>query len=416
MSDHSLAFHRDFVRLWAATALSEVGTVVTRLAVPLVAVTTLHATALQVGLLTTFQYLAFLVIGLPTGAWVDRMRRRRVMIVADLGRFVVLGTVPLSAALGTLTIWQLYAVVLVTGCLTVFFDVAYQSYLPSLVGRPRLVEGNAKLHGTQSAAEVAGPSLGGLLVQALTAPMTILLDAVSFLWSAALLTTIRHVEERPTRVGRRPLFQEVREGVELVLRHPLLRAIAACTATCNLWMAAGQSMLIVLLARGLALSAGAIGLLLSTAALGGLLGAVVARRLASRLGQGPAIWLSIAVTSPLLLVQPFLQRDWTLGAFVVSQFAFGVGTVVYNITQVSFRQTLCPDRLLGRMNATMRFVVWGSIPLGGLLGGALGSWLGVRAALLIAAIGASLAFLWVFLSPLRSTRDLAEPPVESAPR
>jgi MFS family permease len=382
----------------------------TAVAMPLLAVRTLHATPFEVGLLTTFEYLAFLVIGLPAGAWVDRTRRRSVMITADLGRAALLGWVPLAAALGVLNLAQVYAVVFAVGCLTVFFDVSYQSYLPFLVGRDHLAEGNAKLQGTQSVAQVAGPSAGGFLVQALTAPYAILANVGTFLWSACWVWSIKAREPRPERALDRNLLREVREGVAFIVRHPVLRQVAAATGTANLWSSAAQGMLVVLLARTLGLSAGVIGLLMAAGAAGGLLGAFTARPLARLVGEGPATWLSLAVTSPLTLVQPFLHRNWTLGLFVVAQIGFSAGTVIYNVTQVSFRQRLCPEDLLGRMNASMRFLVWGTMPLGGLLGGALGSAIGVRATLLVAATGQSLAFLWVFFSPLRSLRTVTASP------
>jgi MFS family permease len=402
----SLLRHRDFRRLWAGDAISQIGTMVTMLALPLLAVKTLHATPFEVGLLTTFETVAFLLVGLPAGAWVDRMRKRSVMIAGDLGRAVALGSVPLVAAFGGLTMWQLYAVVLITGVLTVFFDVSYQSYLPFLVGRQHLVEGNSKLQGTQSVAQVAGPSFGGLLVQLLTAPYAIALDAASYVWSALCVGSIQAREPQPERPADTHLLHEVGEGLAFVVRHRLLRAIAACTGSFNLFFTAAQSMLIVLLARNLHLPAGVIGLLLAAGAVGGLAGALLARRLADRFGQGPIIWLSCAVTTPFMLIAPFLQRDATLALFVVAEFVMYGGTVVYNVTQVSFRQALCPERLLGRMNATMRFLVWGTMPLGGLLGGALGATIGVRMTILVCVIGASLAFLPVYFSPLRTMREL----------
>jgi MFS family permease len=404
----SLIRHRDFRMLWAGDSLSQFGYMVTTLAMPLLAVKTLHATPFEVGLLTTFETLAFLVIGLPAGAWVDRMRRRNVMIAADLCRALALASIPLAAAFGVLGLPQVYAVVLVTGCFTVFFDVSYQSYLPFLVGRDHLVEGNAKLQGTQSVAQVAGPSIGGFLVQALTAPYAILANVGTFVWSAGWVSAIQAREPQPERGPDRHLVNEVREGISYILRHPILRKVAGATGTSNLWSAASQGMLIVLLARKLDLSAGAIGALMSAGAVGGLLGALCARRLAGWLGEGPVTWISLAVNGPLLIIQPFLHRDWTLAVYVVCQVGFSASVVVYNITQVSFRQRLCPERLLGRMNATMRFLVWGTMPLGGLLGGALGSTIGVRAALLVSAIGSSLAFLWVFFSPLRSLREVTD--------
>jgi MFS family permease len=402
----TLLRHRDFRRLWVGDSLSQFGIMTTTLAIPLLAVRTLHATPFEVGLLTTFQFLAFLVVGLPAGAWVDRMRRRSVMIAADLGRAALLGWIPLAELLGVLNLAQVYAVVLGVGCLTVFFDVSYQSYLPFLVGRDHLVEGNAKLQGTQSVAQVAGPSLGGLLVQVLTAPYAILANVGTFLWSALWVGTIRVREPRPERAPDSNLLSEVREGIVFIIRHPVLRQVAGATGTANLWSSAGQGMLIVLLARTLGLSAGVIGLLMAAGAVGGLLGALAARPLARAIGEGPATWISLALSSPLALVQPFLERNWTLGLFVVAQIGFSAGVVIYNVTQVSFRQRLCPEHLLGRMNASMRFLVWGTMPLGGLLGGALGSTIGVRTTLLVAAIGQSLAFLWIFFSPLRSMRTV----------
>jgi predicted MFS family arabinose efflux permease len=407
MKRESLFFHGEFRLLWAGDALSQLGTMVTRLALPLMAVTMLHATVFEVGLLATFQNLAFLVIGLPAGAWVDRMRRRTVMITADLVRGVVLGSIPLAAAFGVLTIWQLYAVVLLVGGMTVFFDVSYQSYLPFLVGRERLVEGNSKLQGTQSVAQVAGPGLGGVLVQWLTAPYAILGDAVSYLWSALWVGAIRRIEPAPDRSTKPRLFRDIREGLAFISGQRLLRVIAGSTATANLCLNAGNAMLIVLLARQLALPAGVIGVLMSVGACGGVIGALVARRLADWVGQGPAIWLPLAVASPTLMIRPFLQRDWTLGVFVVCQIAWTAGLVIYNVNQVSFRQRLCPQRLLGRMNATMRFFVWGVTPVGALLGGVLGSTLGVRPTLLLAAAGLTLSFLWIYCSPLRWMREIS---------
>ncbi|HEX5496771.1 MAG TPA: MFS transporter, partial [Mycobacteriales bacterium] len=264
----------------------------------------------------------------------------------------------------------------------------------------------AKLQGTQSVSQVAGPSLGGFLVQLLTAPYALLVDSVSYLWSAGCVVAIGHREPRPERPANAHLGREIREGLAFVLGHRLLRSIAICTGGSNLFSGAGGAMLIVLLARDLDLPAGTIGLLFSASAIGGLAGAMVARRFAGWIGQGPAIWVSVAASAPFALIQPFLHRNWTLGLFVVAQVVLFSGVVIYNITQVSFRQALCPERLLGRMNATMRFLVWGTLPLGGLLGGVLGATIGVRPALFVAAVGTSLAFLPVFFSPLRTMREL----------
>ena len=406
--------HADFRRLWAADALSQAGTQVTVIALPLLLIKELDAGPFEVGLLTTCEFLAFLVVGLPAGVWVDRMRRRNVLMVADLVRGLLYGSLPLAWALDVLTLGQVYAVALVAGVCTVFFDVAYQSYLPHLVGRDNLVEGNAKLQGTQSVAQVAGPTVGGVLVQVLTAPYAVLIDAVSYLWSAIWVGSIRSREPRPERTADRHLGREMKEGLAFVLGNRLLRAITACTATANLFTNVGMTVFVVLLASasGLNLSAGAIGLLFSATAAGGLLGAMVARRFAGWVGQGPALWISIAVGVPAILPMPFVQRGWLLWLVAAGLVVWGATIVVYNITQVSFRQLLCPERLLGRMNATIRFAVWGTIPIGSLLGGILGATIGLRPTLWVAVLGSLLAVLPVFLSPLRTMREL---PMEYVP-
>lgn len=406
--------HADFKRLWAADALSQAGTQVTAIALPLLLIKVLDAGPFEVGLLTTFEFLAFLLVGLPAGVWVDRMRRRNVLMVADLVRGLLYGSLPLAWALDALTLVQVYAVALVAGVCTVFFDVAYQSYLPHLVGRDNLVEGNAKLQGTQSVAQVAGPTVGGVLVQVLTAPYAILVDAASYLWSAVWVLSIRSREPRPERAPDRHLGREMKEGLAFVLGNRLLRAITACTATANLFTNVGMTVFVVLLASasGLNLSAGTIGLLFSATAVGGVLGAMVARRFAGWVGQGPALWISIAVGVPGILPLPFVQRGWLLWLVAAGMVVWGASIVVYNITQVSFRQLLCPERLLGRMNATIRFAVWGTIPIGSLLGGILGATIGLRPTLWVSVIGSLLAVLPVFFSPLRTMRQL---PTEYVP-
>ncbi|MGH3343634.1 MAG: MFS transporter [Carbonactinosporaceae bacterium] len=401
-----LFLNRDFRLLWAGETVSKFGSSVTLVALPLLAVTVLHATTFQVGLLTASETVAFLVVGLPAGAWVDRMRHRNVLVATDLGRTALLGSLPLAALLDVLTLTQLYLVALAVGVLTVFFDVAYQSYLPHLVGRDHLVEGNAKLQASESVAQLAGPGVGGLLVQVLTAPYALAVDAMSFLWSAGCVALIRARQPKPERAPGSRLVREVAEGLRFVFGHRLLRAIAGCTASANLFTAMVQPMLIVLLSRELGLPAGMVGLFFTVSAAGGVLGALLGRRIAGWLGQGPAIWVSIAASSPFGLLVPLVQDDWRLGLAAAGYLVMIFGATVYNIAQVSFRQAMCPPYLLGRMNATMRFLVWGTLPIGGLVGGTLGSLVGVRPTLWIAAGGASLAFLSVFLSPLRSMREL----------
>jgi MFS family permease len=398
--------HADFRRLWIGETVSQFGSAISQLALPLVAILTLHASTFEVGALTAVQMSAFLVVGLPAGALVDRMRFRVVLIVNDAVRAVALASIPLAAGFGVLGIGQLYVVALVTSVSTVFFDVAYQSYLPELVTKDELVDGNAKLQASESVSQIAGPGLGGLIVQALTAPYAVLVDAVSFAWSGGWIAAIRARPAKPAPSADRHLGREIAEGLAFVVRNPILRAITACTALWNFFAAIGMAVFYVLLARTLHLSAGVIGAIDAVSAVGGLLGSLVAARVAARLGQGPAIWVSILVAAPTGLVAPFLHRDWTLGLLVLSQLVFWASTVVYNVTQVSFRQAVCPPHLLGRMNATIRFVVWGVLPLGGLLGGVLGATIGVRATLFIVGLGGFLPVLPVVFSPLRRAREL----------
>lgn len=396
----------DFRQLFIATTISQFGSQVTVLALPLVAVFALEASTFEVGVLTACTTAAYLVIGLPAGAWVDRMRRRRVLIVGDLLRAVVLAWVPVGWLLGTLDIGQLYVVALAAGASTVFFDTAYQSYLPSLVGRDQLIDGNAKLEAVRGISQVGGPTVAGFAVQVLTAPIAVAFDAVSYLCSAIFVSSVRHREERPVRRREVPLRREIAEGLRFVFGNPLLRSIAIASASYNLLAGFRGAMLIVLLANELRLGAGMIGLFLSTATVGGVLASLFAPRIAGWLGQGPAMWLTLAVIGPCQLLVPMAQRGWLLWLAAGGYLAVWFGGVVYNIIQVSFRQGITPDSLLGRMNATMRFLVWGTTPLGALLGGGLGQAFGPRTALWVAGVAGLLPFLPLLLSPLRTMRTL----------
>ncbi|MPZ64942.1 MAG: MFS transporter [Pseudonocardiaceae bacterium] len=398
--------HRDFTRLWAGETVSQFGSAVTLVALPLVAVTLLAASPFEVGLLTAAETAGFLLVGLPAGAWVDRIRRRPLMVWMDVVRAALLVTVPIAWWFGVLSLPQLLVVALTTGVATVFFDVAYQSYLPSLVGRPRLVEGNGKLETSRALANVTGPALGGGLVQLIGAATTLLADAISFAASALLLRTIRTVEPQPQRRERPDLRGEIVEGLRYVLRHPLLRAITACTGTANLFGGVVASMTVLFLSRELDLPAGVVGVLLALGGAGGLLGAVTASRWISRIGQARTIWLVPLLVWPVACLQPLARPGWGLALFVVGGVAFTYAGVVYNVAQVSFRQAVCPDRLLGRMNASIRFLVWGVLPLGGLLGGLLGELIGIRGTLAAGLIGHLAAAGWLLASPLRRLRDL----------
>jgi len=400
--------HHDFRRLWVGAAVSQFGARVGQVATPLLAVTVLAASPLQVGLLSAAQTAGLLVFGLPAGAWVDRMRRRPLMITTDLVRAALLMTIPVAGWFGLLSLWQLGIVVLLVGVASVFFDVAYLSYLPSLIGREHLLEGNSRLQAGQSVAVVAGPAAGGLLAGLIGAANTLLATGLGFLASAVALWRIHGGEAAPERAARPDLRAEVAEGLRLVFGHPILRAIALCTATANLFMAMVLALNVLFLARVVGLPAAAIGVLLATLGLGGVLGALVSNRMAARIGQVRVVWVALLVTQPWCLLLPLAAPGWGVVLFAVGWLVVGLGSTLYNVAQVTLRQALCPDRLLGRMNATNRFVVWSTLPVGGILGGLLGEVLGIRGGLWLAGIGLSLAVLWLIFSPLRGMTELPE--------
>ncbi|MGW2180628.1 MFS transporter [Streptomyces sp. NPDC001732] len=398
----------DFGRLFAATALGQLGDRIIFLALPLVAIVALDADEFQVGLLTAATTVGSLLVGLPAGAWVDRVRKRSVMIGTDLVRSLVLLTIPVAWWTGLLTIPWLYAVASVHGVLTVFFDVAHVSFLPHLVGRGNLVEGNSKLSAIRSVTSIGGPAAAGPLVGWVGAPATLLVSSVGMAASGLLVFRIRKHERKPEPGERLRLRRDVGEGLKFVLGHPILRATMAGDAVFNLSLVMYQTMLLVFLKREMGLGSFGIGLVLSGMGCGALLGALVATRLSKLVGQGPVVWLAPLVTCPLTALMPWARPGWSVCAAAVGLAALSLGGVVRFVAQSSFQQALTPDRLLGRMSATVRFVSWGGLPLGGLLGGLSGSALGATATLWLGAGGMTLSFLPNFLSPLRSMRVLPE--------
>ncbi len=421
----SLWRHSNFLKLWASETISQFGTQFSGLAIPLTAVLLLKADSTQMGILAAVATVPFLVFGLLIGVWVDRHKRRRIMVTANLFRGVLLGLIPLAALTSTLTVLGLpllYGVSFLIGVLTVFFDVSYQAYLPSLVEREQLVEGNSKLEASRSTAQVVGPSIAGLAIQLITAPIAIAVDTCSYFASAFSLSRISHDEQVLDPPSRPSVMSDMREGLGVVLKGIRLRSIAGSTGTSNLFSSAMFAIIILYFATVLGLTAFAIGVIFSIGSLGALAGVLFASKIAKRIGVGPAIVGSMFVSGPGLIAFYFASPEWSfpvlnIGKFPVTlsmillmagSFVISFATVVYNINQVSLRQAIVPLRLQGRMNASMRFLVWGTIPLGSLAGGILGTVLGLRAAIGIGALGGSLAFLWVLLSPVRSLRTIPE--------
>ena len=409
--------HPDFMKLWAGQTISEFGTPVSQIAIPWIAIKNLNVSTFAVASLTTVQFLPFLLFTLPAGVWVDRVSRRLVLIVGDFGRAVLLATIPLAYVFDALTLAQLYVVSFLVGILTVFFDVAYQSYLPSLVSRDQLVEGNSKLQVTVSGAQGAGPAIGGGLIQLLTAPYAVFADAFTFVASGWFSAAIKKREDVAARSEtRQSMWTDLKEGLRHVLKHPYLRPQAICTSTSNFFGSMAFALLLVYAARVWDMSAGLVGVGLGLGSVGWLLGALYVSRLQLRFGVGTTTLLAAALFGPPWLLIPFAPHSFPLPFLVGALVIGGFGGVVYNITQVSLRQAITPERLQGRMNAVMRFLVWGSLPLGSLVGGALASTIGLRNTLIVSGVGSCFAILPIWFSPIRTLREIPEPEPPKEPR
>lgn len=413
----SLLRHRDFLKLWTAESVSVFGSAITQLAIPIVAATLLNVTPFEFGLLTTIEFLPFIFLSLPAGVWVDRLRRRPILIGGDVGRAIALLSIPVAFALDSLTIWQLYVVGFTVGCLTVFFDVAYQSYLPSIVDRDQLVEGNSKLEITRSASQIAGPSLAGILIGLLKAPIAIVLDAFSFLVSAAFIFWIRRAEPpivtHDEAAGPKPsMRQEIAVGLRYVTGHRWLRSIAATTGTSNFFGNISGAILILFLVRDRSFTPELLGFAFSIGSSGVLLAALVTSRLTKRLGVGRMLVLSSIGFSVAGLPVAIAPDSLLFSAVALSGFLGGFCGVAWNVNQVSLRQAITPARMQGRMNATMRFIVWGTMPIGAILGGFLGGAIGLHNTIWVGALGGLLAFVPVALSPVRRIVTMPEPTEE----
>jgi MFS family permease len=404
---------RGFVRLWAANAISQLGTQVTLLALPLAALYILKASALGVALLRSFAVLPFLLFSLPAGVWVDRLRRRPLMIVADFGRAAAIASIPVAYWLGDLTMAQLYVVSAIHGLLSVIFDVSYLSFLPTLVGRERLGEANSKLLGTQSVASLAGPTLAGGLVSVFGAAVAVLADAVSFLLSSAFVTTIRGREQRPEPTGTRAR-SELAEGLRYVFAQPYLRTLTIWISAGNLFTSALFALFIVYFVRDLHLGAATIGWLSALINVGFIAAALVNGRLVRRFGVGPMIAYTGILSSIALVGIPAAPRSSPLPVLIVSGLLGTFLGFFVNVNQLTLRQAITPHRLLGRMNAVTRFMYWGTMPVGSALGGVVAQSIGLRETLLGAAVGGVVAQIPIVLSPIRKLGELPSPPTEQA--
>lgn len=400
--------HKDFLKFWMGETISSLGSQVTAFALPLIAALTLGADALQLGILSFLAFAPMLFLSLFAGVMVDRIPRRPILIFTSLGQALLLGTIPLGAVFHLLRIEYLYVLVFLSGSLTIFFEVAYQAYLPSLVEGERTLEGNGKLETSHSFAQIIGPGLAGWLVQLITGPFAILVDASSFLISAGFLCWIRKRELTQERqVTGLSTLREMGEGLRIVLHSRLLWSIAGCNGTMNLFSSAVMSIAVLYVVRNLHIEPVVYGGITAMGSVGALLGSLLAKQIAQRFGIGRTIvgsallygigglFLPLASVSVLSAI-PFLVLSW---------FVQSMALLVFNVTQVSFRQRLIPRQLQGRMNASMRFLICSTLPLGSLLGGVLGKAIGLLPTITLAAVGMLFAFLWVIFSPVASLRE-----------
>jgi predicted MFS family arabinose efflux permease len=373
-----------------------------------VAVLVLHAGPVEVGVLASLQTAAYLVIGLPAGVWVDRWARRRVMMVTDLARFVLIGSIPVAAELGVLSIEMMFAVALLVGTAQVFNDVADQTYLPKLVSTGQLGDGNAKLEVVRSGSFLAGPSIGGALVQLVGASRTMTATALGALASVFFLASIKTPDKPPRDGDRPPLLRGIAEGLSYVWHDRLLRMFVVWSAIGNLCVSGVLGLSVLFLSEEVKLPPGLIGVLLMSGGVGGLIGGLTGGWLSRKYGTAKMTWTAIIVGAPFSLLLPMTQADWRVACFAITSIMISWSAVLSNVGQITYRQTVAPEHLLGRVNASVRFVSWAAMPLGALLGGLAAQQVGIRQALWVLLAGRALAFVPLLFSPLPHLRDFTE--------
>jgi len=402
----------DFRRLWLGQTISVFGDQVTQLGLPLVAVLTLGADASQMGLLTAVGLLPNLLFSLPAGVWLDRVRsRRRLMIAADFGRAVLIGSIPLAYALGGLSMAQLYLVGFLSGSLAVLFDLSWNTLFVTVTRRERYVEAMALLNGSRSLASVGGPTIGGLLVQAVGAPLALLVDAVSFLGSVFFLRRIQSPEP-PVETEEGSIRDRLLAGLAFVLGDHLMRPTLLSAATINLFTFASSALFILYATTLLGVSPGALGLALGTGAVGAVVGAIFASQIGRRIGMGPALAMGLIIFPVSLLLIPIAGPEMPMPLILAllfgSEFGAGFGVMILDINAGAIITARTPDRLRARAGGAFRFVNYGVRPIGALIGGVLGTALGVREAILVTTIAACGGVLFLIGSPVLRLRDLPE--------
>jgi MFS-type transporter involved in bile tolerance (Atg22 family) len=407
----------DFAKLWTGETVSQIGSQVTQFALPLVAILTLKATVFEVGVLNALRFVPVIVVAILAGVVLDRRRRRPLLIACSLASAVIIGLIPLAQLTGVLSLGLLYAVALLAGTLSVCFDVGALSYVPYLVGRSRLADANSKLQASIAFAGIAGPGLAGLLIGLITAPITLTVDAVSFLFSAAGLIAVRRREPSPDTGQRTSVRRSLAEGFHAVYGTRLLRVLLAQSATLNVGFGAVSTIFTVYAVRTLGLTPLKLGIALGALQAGALLGALGAARVKRALGLGRTLAIAIVgvSASPLLLLLPHSAAPAAIAVFAAGWLGHGCGIAIWNVNTITLRQAVTPTRVLARMNATYRMLLFGALPVGSLAGGLLGSAFGLHSALVVAVVVLVTPIGWIFFSPVFRLTEMPSAPAEDQP-
>ncbi len=396
----SLGRNVPFLKLWAGETVSGLGTQVSAVALPLTAILYLKAPAFEVGLLAAFGSVAYLLVGLPSGPYVDRHLKRPILLVCNIGRGCTLLSIPVAAALGALTMAQLYIATLVIGILTVPFTVAYQSYLPSLVPKDALVAGNARMAASSACVDVVGPSIAGVLVSLLSAPGAVLIDTASYVISCVAIFTIPRNAEPAIQAGEeRNYRRDIKAGMRLVMHDRRLRPIALANAVFGLSEGLDAASILLFLSRTLHAPPSYIGVVYGTAAIGSLLGALMATHIVDRLGTRRTLITGIGGGGAFLIITAFAQPGWSMSLVALASLPAWCCLTVYGIVQYGHLQSVCPVPMRGRMNATMQVIKYSLTPLGAVLGAVLVNVVGFRLTVLVAALGVLSAFVWLLGLP-----------------
>lgn len=401
--------NKDFVKIWSGQTISNFGSGITGIALPLTAVIVLSATPAQMGILSALESVSVLVFGLLAGVWVDRLRRRPILITADLGRALMLGSIPLAALLGVLHLAQVYIVAALTGILTVFFNVADEAFLPSLLPQDQLVEANSKLGISDSLAEIGGPASAGPLVQLFGAPLALFFDAFSFLLSALSIGLVRIPEPQPTPVKQRQsIWRESSEGLRMIRDNALLRSLAMSAMLFNFFGNFIGTLYVLYIVREVHVAPLVLGFFVATGGISALVGAIFAQRVIQRIGPGLAVgaMLTLYGLTGLLLPLAHDPLGVAIALLFTSQLLGDASVSIYSIAEVSLRQAIIPNAFLGRVNASMQFLTQGVGPAAAILAGILGTVIGLRLTIFTGVLGVIFAGLWLLFSPVRRIRSL----------